>query len=503
MKTGSAFGLAAAAVFTSVACQQILGIEPGQAPAATDGGGGSTSTGGGAGGAGGAGGDANACGDAATGQLLGALEASDNLGDQHVNAIARLSSGIVVGGTYLGDATFGDITFEVTAGSEAYILRLDEAHNPVAGLSFTGDGDASVVAMAARDGRVLAVVQYNGQLDVGSVPLDAAGSTDSVLVELDEDLSVQSVLPFDAVDPSDDVLLTAIALAPDGAVWVAGHFTGGVVYDANAPALTAVASRDVMVARIAGSPPGFVNIAASSGVGENRVTDLVVAGDGAIVMGTFDNRIQFSNPLDSVGDTDIWIASFRPQGAAGGGMTIDWSQQLGTAEPEVAGGLAAYPGGDVLVTFAHGPNLDLGVAPVPAVAGLAAVRLTPTAPAPTWLYHQPVVAEPRAAAVDADGHAVIVGLLLQGDDLGGGPLVDGPFATGFILSLTGEGQHHFSALVAADDDASPLRDVTAACTLHIAGTVGGQGPVLNPSEGDSSDLPDGFGQDALVFELDR
>lgn len=152
----------------------------------------------------------------------------------------------------------------------------------------------------------------------------------------------------------------AVAVAGDGRVFVGGHFTGGTT-DTRGRTVVSRGASDAWLAELA--PDGsLVAMRIFGGSGADEIKALAAGNAGELyVAGLFTDRVDFDpGPgranLVATGSADAFVLRLEADGSLG------WARAVGGAFGDVALGLAARPGGGVLVAgyFQGTADLDPG-----------------------------------------------------------------------------------------------------------------------------------------------
>jgi hypothetical protein len=129
------------------------------------------------------------------------------------------SGGIALAGRFARELVAGDHTHAAAGGADGFLARLSAGGEPGPVMAVGGDGEDALTALASGDG-LLAAGTFSGSLD----ELRSAGGLDIVAVRIvDNELRWRRRL-----GGSGDDIATAVAIAPDGAVAIAGSSTAGL-----------------------------------------------------------------------------------------------------------------------------------------------------------------------------------------------------------------------------------------------------------------------------------
>jgi hypothetical protein len=134
-------------------------------------------------------------------------------------AVATDGGGITLVGRFARELVAGDHTHAAAGGADGFLARLSAGGEPGPVMAIGGDGEDALTALASGDG-LLAAGTFSGSLD----ELRSAGGLDIVAVRIvDNELRWRRRL-----GGSGDDIATAVAIAPDGAVAIAGSSTAGL-----------------------------------------------------------------------------------------------------------------------------------------------------------------------------------------------------------------------------------------------------------------------------------
>ena len=237
-----------------------------------------------------------------------------------------------------------------------------------------------------------------------------------------------------------------VTVAAGGDVVVTGSFQTAL--DLGAGERTSRGGYDIYVARYSGD--GVLRwMRDLGGDGEDVARSVAVDPAGnAYVTGWFSSTVDFGGgPLTALGATDVFVASFDPDGQD------RWAVRLGDSAPEgtigsdegfaiAANDDGVYVGGEFLGT------VDFGGGPVTGVADGANGFLASftAAGTPRWSRAIGVTAfnKTTGLALDPDGNVYITGYYTGAADLGGGALPTFADQDIFLASYTGAGVHRWS-----------------------------------------------------------
>ena len=178
-------------------------------------------------------------------------------------------------------------------------------------------------------------------------------------------------------------------------------------------------------------------------------------------------------PLASAGAEDLYLAKFAPDG------THLWSKNFGDEQPQFSDGwaLAVAPGGDIVVSGHFKGSIDFGGGPLPNASDQNGflVRLTGDG---DHVWSKPIVGSfnvrPMDLALDGDSDIHVVGFFAESIDFGGGDLVSAGGDDGFIAKFSAAGEHAWSRRFGgAEADAALAVDIDASGNAVLGGSFRG------------------------------
>lgn len=259
---------------------------------------------------------------------------------------------------------------------------------------------------------------------------------------------------------------TAVAVANDGSLLIAGDFEGQMDFG-RAGVLQCVKfiddmeelGFDLFVAKldVSGAPVWARDFGAArditvSGVEASPAGDVYVAGffRGDITIGT----TLLANDGD---DRDMFVTKLDGDGV------VQWARRFGSPEDDRALGISQGPGG-VHITGFFRDDIDFGsgVIEVTSVDNhLFAAQLDDDGHIVALEYFNSGdgASEFTDLAVDAEGNVFVVGSVQSPIDFGGGELGESGVDQAVLLILDADGNHHHSAVFNASSDPATPRDV--------------------------------------------
>lgn len=295
-------------------------------------------------------------------------------------------------------------------------------------------------AAVAPDGGVVLSGDFEGTLTIdGSTELTSQGLADLLLVRYDPD---GALLWAKALGGPGMDMAPVVAFDSAGDLFVAAMFEGTV--DFGGGPLTAVSSRDVVVAKFDGPSGAHLWSKSAGGGADEAPHGIAVSPDGDVaVTGWFGNSIDFgTGPLTPGGG---FVAVLSGQDGAG-----IWARALSNGTNVGGCGLGFDAAGDLLVTGWFQGELDFGGGPLTAVdhSDAFVAHYEGTAGTHRWShgYGGQGTDSSCAAAATANGDWVVGGFFQQTIDFGGGPIQTVAFPpNGFLARLAGlDGAHRWS-----------------------------------------------------------
>jgi len=231
--------------------------------------------------------------------------------------------------------------------------------------SYAGPGNASNDLALAADGSVYAVGSFSGTLEfdpgAGSSPLTGAGGSDAFVWKLDAagDFVWAKSLGGTSTDAG-----TALAVAADGSVYAAGHFSDTADFDPGGGAfnLTSAGANDAFVCKLDGAGD-FVWAVAWGGASSDRANDVALGGDDSVmVTGSFSGTADFDPGagtlnLASAGLTDAFVSRLDTAG------NLVWARSVGSWNNDSGSKLALGTDGSVYTVGTYLGTADFDPGP--------------------------------------------------------------------------------------------------------------------------------------------
>lgn len=320
------------------------------------------------------------------------------------------------GGLMLAGTSAGFQVDQAWLAEGPFLARLSPEGHLQWARNFPGEGPFTVAALAVEpsSGEVVMAGDFGGRRDFGggahAVPVDRFGAfvarfTSAGVPRWSRRLG----------GPRGDVSVRAVAVGGQGEVVVAGGYSGAVNFGGATFATLLPRSPYVLKLSAAGDHhwshdvPGAEGTAQAVALGPDRV----------FVAGTYTGRFFFQNGTFQSDWQDGFLVAYAEEGQS------RWARSFAAS----ATALATDGAGQVLVTGEHDGGSDWGPG---GGAGLYVSKLLPEDGASVWSRGFTGTGAPRASTlgVDATGHAVVAGSLVQAQ--GTGHL---PSREGFVLRL--------------------------------------------------------------------
>lgn len=403
------------------------------------------------------------------------------------DAAASAGGGVVVAGDFAGTLTAGAHSASARGG-DGFVAWLDAAGAAQRLVSFGGAGEDRATAVAiAADGSVAVAGQVGGSVRLGKSELGRDGATTGFVGVIGADGSWRWALALESNDPA---YVADLAFTDSGQLVAGGFFTGSVsVGDLR---LTSAGNQDALIALFAADGrAAWARRAGGKGADHGRA--VAAAGDTIFFTGAFARRADFAGAqLDSNHNQDGFLAAVSTAGK------VQWVNTFGGTERDIGMALAAGPDRVVVGAVSSSHDADFGTGKLDAGEGLGAIVAEYSAEGePRWAVRVgDGAAEARALAMTGD--AVLVGGTFTGVQKIGATRVH---AAGqrdlFVALLDGKGQvTTVSALGGgAFDDLAAVAPAPGGAML-LAGTYAGSLRV------GSDELPDAKDSAAFAARLE-
>ncbi|MBW2731667.1 MAG: SBBP repeat-containing protein [Deltaproteobacteria bacterium] len=232
----------------------------------------------------------------------------------------------------------------------------------------------------------------------------------------------------------------SVAVDVSGNVMVTGSFEGTV--DFGGGVLTSAGQSDIFVVSFA--PNGSHRW--SKGLGGTWTDQsIAIAGDASgnvVIAGSFWTDVDFGGgPLTSAGGSDIFIASYHPDGSH------RWSKRFGATYADSSYDVATDGDGNVIILGGFGRTVDFGGGPLTSAGNNDIVVASyDSNGAHRWSRHFGGTSYDygRGVATDSSGNVTITGFFPGTVDFGGGPLTSTGTNNIFLASYDSSGVHRWS-----------------------------------------------------------
>ncbi len=261
---------------------------------------------------------------------------------------------VVVAGQFSSElprpAGQGDSVWRSRGGSDAFVAAWSREGEPRWSRAFGGPGEDRAQAVAAGEGgSVVATGRFQGtvEFDPGAGEphrRSSRGSAGTFVVNLDPGGGVRWVKVLDGTGWIEG---QALAVDPDGGIWVGGRFAGTIDFNPHEGAEPRSAEGDVdaFVARF--TSEGELDwVRTFGGARVDEVTAIAALGDGAALAGHFSEEVDLDpgegeSLRRSEGFTDVFVMRLDARGE------LSWVRTFGGGLIDQAQGVAASPAGEV------------------------------------------------------------------------------------------------------------------------------------------------------------
>jgi hypothetical protein len=228
--------------------------------------------------------------------------------NQQCRALVVDDAGVWVGGSFETEIIADGTTTASAGGFDGFVARVT-ADGELALMVPIGDGDAQAVHALASSplGGVVVGAELSGSATIGSSTVQSEGFRDMLVASLDANGQPRWMR---ALGGASNDWLTDVAVAPNGAVAIAGRFEQ--VFEVGDVALASEGGEDAVVLKL--SAEGDLRWARRYGDNEHDAALGVAVDDigSVFVTGYFTRDIEFGGTLDSVGLRDVLIARLAP-----------------------------------------------------------------------------------------------------------------------------------------------------------------------------------------------
>lgn len=273
------------------------------------------------------------------------------LGSNNIATAAGVTGdgGALVAGELDGSMDFGQGPLDSAGSNDAFVAKFDAATGAVRWAKRFGDAESQQAAAVAGDaaGNAYVAIKLYGHIDLGGVPVDSAGGSDVVVAQLKPNGTPGWVLHLGDVGYDEP---SALAVAPNGEITVAGTFEGAMSVDGFT--LTSDGSPDIFVIRL--DATGLPLWAAQTiGGGYPQVAGVALDPQGnAVVAGGFNGDLSIggSSAIADSGTDDAFVMTLDGQSGS-----LRWLRSFGGGGEDRATGVAVDASGGVALagTFAQ------------------------------------------------------------------------------------------------------------------------------------------------------
>jgi hypothetical protein len=273
--------------------------------------------------------------------------------------------GVAVSGSFAGHATFGtgetnELVVDSDSGGGIFIARYrdDGSLSWVRGLPAMSTDEGSAL-LSLADGSLVIAGHFGRTVAFDIDILEPRGGSDAFIVRLDPS---GTVVWATRAGGSGEDSADALSLMPDGALLVAGHFSGTAIFGEgeSEQSLRSAGDADVFLARY--SPDGvFLGAVQAGGRGFDAAFAVGVDEDGGVVLaGSFEESAIFGadepmeTTLTAAGEKDMFVARYDPEGR------LAWATMAGGPTYDAVRNLAVTGGGDIVVTGSYGSSAVFG-----------------------------------------------------------------------------------------------------------------------------------------------
>lgn len=289
---------------------------------------------------------------------VGDISSSDSVSDLATNGKGTT----YIAGNAGGMANFGEGPIAEGVWNTTYLARFDETSNTVLARTYLANSIYSDTLRIAADptGGVVMLGSFYGELEFGDGPISKSDQSGIFVVKLDEEgdrvWSRVFQVPFDG-----NLYGGTLAVGPDGSVVIAGEF--GSAIDLGGGPLTSEGWGNIFLVKL--GPDGAHRF--SKGFGDEYsnafASAVAIDKDGYIILaGSLNGELDLGGgPLVSAGDTDVFVATFDPEG---GHMK---SSRFGDEKTQYAPLIAIDAGGNAVLGGTFYGSIDFGMGEI--VAG--------------------------------------------------------------------------------------------------------------------------------------
>ena len=284
---------------------------------------------------------------------------SGGIDSDGANAIAPTpDGGWIVGGSFKGEAKFGETIFQSKGGTDALLLKIDKDLT-IAWVKQFGGNYSDMVRAVAVDAQGSIYVQgvFAYRANWGGEDLKAGGGSDNDIVLAKYDANGEHVWSKRFGGDFNDVA-GGIALDPSGHITMTGSFDRTASFG-EGDSHTSKGESDIVVARF--TPDGKLEWAKTFGAKREDVGwgIAVDAAGNSVTTGWFQNTIDFgTGELTSKGNKDVFVLKLDVKG-----NTL-WATSWGDHDHDQGRGVALDDKGNATVTGIYRFTLDAVTPPL-------------------------------------------------------------------------------------------------------------------------------------------
>jgi len=283
---------------------------------------------------------------------------------QSPNSIAVDSSdNVLVTGLFYSTIDFGCGPMTSAGGADLFLTKLDPSGNCVWSKR-AGDSLDQIGYSVATDpaGNVFVAGEFSGSIDFGGGPLTYAGQTDMMLAKFDPNGVYLWSKSFGSANGHETATSIAcdtaghVSLAGVGNCTPPGKFDPPCVatVDFGGGPLVGAGGYDVFVADFDGSGAHQWSKVFGDANNQSEVSVAIDSDGDRLLFGAYAGTIDFGTGPLTAGGFSLFLASFKPSGAA------DWANEYGASGSNEHGFSVAANNGNLAITGQHGGNVNFG-----------------------------------------------------------------------------------------------------------------------------------------------
>jgi hypothetical protein len=312
---------------------------------------------------------------------------------------------VYLAGAFSGTVTLGAHQLTTTGETDLFVAKLNSAGDTWLWARSAGMADQSVSANALAvtpDGDVFITGHFGGSLSVGETNLESVGSQDVLVARLDTE---GNWLWAQRAGGTEDDTAQAIALNSVGDAYVTGSFQGSSTFGGTT--LHAAGEADLFIARIGANGQWLLaRRAGGMGVGEGTGLAIDAAGD-VYLLGRFAGTADYSDTVQNLNpgpDTRLFVAKLNPN------ANLLWYAQAGAGDADAITVDAAgrvYITGEFNVSTSFGSPVEMSLVSS-GNSDVFVARLDARSGAWTWAKKIGSSGAERRGSIGVDGQGGIV-----------------------------------------------------------------------------------------------